>query len=205
MDAISRITEYFTKFPGIGPRQAKRFAYFLLSKDPSFMNGLSDALRRLQKEMAQCPSCFCFFEQRGSGKFCDICTDTARDPSSLLIIEKDVDLENIHKTGIWNGSYFLLGGTVPILEKDPSKKIRSKELFDIVQERARAGTLREIVFATSANIEGENTVQYLTQILTPLVEKYSLKITELGRGLSTGTELEYSDSDTLKNAITNRR
>jgi recombination protein RecR len=74
-----------------------------------------------------------------------------------------------------------------------------------VQDRAKEGTLKEIVLAMSANVEGENTLAYLSKILAPLAEKYSLKISALGRGLSTGTELEYSDADTFKNAIENRR
>ena len=107
--------------------------------------------------------------------------------------------------GIWSGQYFILGGSLPILEKEPTKKIRSKELFYSIQERAKNGTLEEIVLAMSANAEGENTLAYLDTILPPLAEKYTLKITTLGRGLSSGTELEYSDSDTMKNAIDNRR
>ena len=206
MDPISSLIESFSKFPGIGPRQAKRFVYFLLSKDTAFREDFSLALIRLSEEITQCASCFRYFqkihEKNGN---CPTCADTSRDAEKLLVVEKDVDFENIQKMGIWDGSYFILGGSLPILEKEPTKKIRSKELFYAVQERAKNGTLNEIVLAMNATAEGENTLQYVIGILEALAQKYKLKITVLGRGLSSGTELEYSDSETMKNALTNRR
>jgi recombination protein RecR len=206
MDPITQLIEHFSKFPGIGPRQAKRFVYFLLAKDPVFREDFSLALIRLSEEISQCNSCFRYFQTiHEKDTNCPICADTSRDSSKLLVVEKDVDFESIHKMGIWDGLYFILGGSLPILEKEPTKKIRSKELFYTVQDRAKNGTLKEIVLAMNATAEGENTATYLELILGPLAEKYGLKITALGRGLSSGTELEYSDSDTMRNAITNRR
>ncbi len=206
MNTITTLTESFSKFPGIGPRQAKRFVYFLLAKNPEFVQNLSTSLSDLHKDILQCTSCFRFFQKDASGEnICPTCKDPHRDASALLVVEKDVDLENIQKMHAWNGFYFVLGGSLPILEKDPSRKIRSKELFYAVQDRAKEGALKEIVLAMSANVEGENTLAYLSKILAPLAEKYTLKISSLGRGLSTGTELEYSDADTFKNALENRR
>jgi recombination protein RecR len=206
MDPITQLIEHFSKFPGIGPRQAKRFVYFLLAKNPEFREDFSLALIRLGEEISQCVSCFRYFQKvREKDGNCPICADTSRDASKLLVVEKDVDFENIQKMGIWDGRYFILGGSLPILEKEPTKKIRSKELFYFAQEQARNGTLEEIVLAMSATAEGENTWRYLVGILEVLAEKYHLKITALGRGLSSGTELEYSDSDTMKNALDSRR
>jgi recombination protein RecR len=209
MNSIHSLTESFSKFPGIGPRQAKRFVYFLLAQNPEFVSNLSTSLSELHHDILQCASCFRFFQKSLSGEnLCPTCKDPERDASTLLVVEKDVDLENIQKMHAWNGLYFVLGGSLPILEKDPSRKIRSKELFYAVQDRAKeAGenSLKEIVLAMSANVEGENTLAYLSKILAPLAEKYSLKVSTLGRGLSTGTELEYSDADTFKNALQNRK
>lgn len=206
MSSIEKLTESFSRFPGIGPRQAKRFVYFLLAQNPEFAANLSNSLAELRNNILQCGSCFRFFQKDASGEnLCPTCKDPNRDASLILVVEKDVDLENIQKMHAWNGSYFVLGGSLPILEKDPTKKIRSKELFYAVQERAKTGFLREIVLAMSANVEGENTLAYLSKILAPLAEKYSLEVSTLGRGLSTGTELEYSDADTFKYALENRR
>ena len=122
-----------------------------------------------------------------------------------MIVSHDVDFENIEKTGSYNGYYFILGGTVPILEKNPEKRIRQKDLLEKVSSRVLdTQKLEEIIIALNYNPEGENTLAYLSQILRPFCEQHSVKISTLGRGLSTGTELEYSDSDTIKNALKNR-
>ncbi|MSR79009.1 MAG: toprim domain-containing protein [Candidatus Taylorbacteria bacterium] len=92
-----------------------------------------------------------------------------------------------------------------MLEKEPEKKIRIKELVERVRRGGRADEgLKEIIIATSVNPEGENTADYIAKYLSPLLNELSIRVSVLGRGLSTGTELEYSDSDTIKNALKNR-
>jgi recombination protein RecR len=206
-DNINKLTEYFTKFPGIGQRQARRFVYFLLAKDTGFIKELSSLILNAKENTAQCSSCLRFYSAQirhsMSNNLCSICENPNTDKKILMVVEKDVDLENIKKTEVYNGLFFVLGGTIPILNKNPSEKIRAKELFKRVQDGAKAD-LKEIILAMSVNPEGENTVLYITKILEPLAQKFQLKISTLGRGLSTGTELEYSDSDTLGNALKNR-
>lgn len=120
-----------------------------------------------------------------------------------MIVARDADLEAIEKSHSYNGFYFVLGGTVPILEKEPEKKIRSKALTGLVKKRAAEG-LKEIIIAASVNAEGENTADFVAKLLTPIIAQFNIKLSGLGRGLSTGTELEYSDADTIKNALKNR-
>jgi len=202
MNSIDKLTEQFKKFPGIGGRQAKRFVYFLLTQNESTVSEFSKLISELKKEISQCSSCFRFFKGVGQSTNCDVCSDPNIDKTTLMIVEKDVDFENIRKTGKYDGKFFILGGTIPILEREPTKRIRAKQLIDIVEKNK--DELKEIIFALSLNPEGENTLQYTKKILEPLAQKYNIKITTLGRGLSTGTELEYSDSDTLQNALRNR-
>jgi recombination protein RecR len=204
MDTIHKLTEIFREFPGIGPRQAKRFVYHLLSRNNSHLETLSKLILELKKEIRNCPSCFRFFPiDQSNTNMCAICRDKNRDSASLMIVSRDADYETIEKSHYYNGYYFILGGTVPILEKEPDKKIRSKELIDSVKKRASVG-LKEIIIASSLNPEGENTAEYVTKIISPITKEFNIKISGLGRGLSTGTELEYSDSDTIKNALKNR-
>ena len=120
-----------------------------------------------------------------------------------MLVSHDVDFENIERTKFYNGYYFIIGGSIPILEKDPEKRIRQKELLNTIEKRIGEG-LSEIIIALNYNPEGENTLSYLKEILTRLNLVSKVKISTLGRGLSTGTELEYSDSDTIKNALRNR-
>lgn len=203
MDNTQKLIELFKEFPGIGPRQAKRFVYFLLNRNPAYANDLAKLISEVRGTVHSCDSCFRFFPN-GSSKTCPICRDDTRDKKLLMLVSHDVDFENIEKTHFYNGYYFILGGNVPILEKNPEKRIRQKDLIEVLEKRIKSG-LTEIIMALNYNPEGENTLTYLSQILKPMADKHKIKISTLGRGLSTGTELEYSDSDTIKNALKNRR
>jgi len=205
MSSIEKLSSYFSKFPGIGPRQAKRFVYFLLLQNEGFLNELTNLILNLKKDIKVCVSCHRFFSfPNKETTICDVCQNPNTDHSMMLILEKDSDFENIKKTGSYEGKYFILGGSVPILEQNPAEKIRARELFTEVQKQAKQKTLKEVILALSANPEGDNTVVYLKKILEPISQKFGIKISVLGRGLSTGTELEYSDSHTLKSALENR-
>ncbi len=204
MSSFEKLVSMFTRFPGVGGRQAKRFAYFMLSQNKSFNEELSSLITEVKKSTKQCLSCCRFFKQTArKDELCDICLDPDIDKASLLLVEKDMDLENIRKANIYHGFYFVLGGLLPILEENPSKKIRIKELLGVIPERLKGG-LKEIIIAVSANPEGENTTAYVLKTLEPVSKKEGFKISVLGRGISTGTELEYSDSDTIENALKNR-
>lgn len=198
MDTFSKLVDYFTRFPGIGPRQAKRFVYFLLSQDKASLQKFAEYIKELKDDVIQCTECMRYFESTSQTQnaLCNICTQ-AKEPSSLLIVEKDQDLESIHKTGAYNGKYFVIGGLLPILEKEPDKKIRLQELLSYINKK----DFDEVIIALSVSLEGDYTAEYLKKTLG---KKTGKKITVFGRGLSTGTELEYSDTDTIKNALRNR-
>ena len=200
---IEQLSQLFKEFPGIGERQAKRFVYFLLHKNPEYVNQLQNAIATLKKSIRQCPSCF-LFHQSEKETLCDTCRNPSTDQSSLLIIEKDADFESIKRSKTYKGMYFILGGLVPIVTKETPTYVRTKELLRVIQDRASSGVLKEIILAFSLSSQGEHTDLYLREILHVVVEKYGLRIVSLGRGLSTGTELEYSDSETIKNAFQNR-
>lgn len=203
MNPIEKLTEHFKEFPGIGERQAKRFVYFLLHKNPIYVKELGDKIIDLKNIIHQCPSCFLFFQSK-QDELCDICNNDKTDKTSLLIVEKDADYENIRKSKNYNGLYFILGGLVPIVTKETPNYVRIKELLRKIETEAKQNELKEVIIALSLNPQGEHTDMYLREILFPLETKYGFKIVSLGRGLSTGTELEYSDSETIKNALKNR-
>lgn len=202
-DPIEKLARYFKEFPGIGERQAKRFVYFLLHKNPTYAKELSENINALKNLIHQCPSCFLFF--RGdSDQLCDVCKDKKTDRTSLLIIEKDADYENIKRSKNYGGMYFILGGLAPIVTKETPTFLRLKELLNTVENRSKNDKLKEIIIALSLNPQGEHTDMYLREQIAPLQNKYKFKVVSLGRGLSTGTELEYSDGETIKNALKNR-
>jgi recombination protein RecR len=205
MDTIEKLTEIFRSFPGIGPRQAKRFVYFLLTRNKNYIKDFVNLVQELQNEIQICSECFQYFTKgKQSGTICNICQNKNRDENVLMIVARDIDLENIEKSHSFNGKYFVLGGTIPILEKNPENKIHLKELLITIERRAK-DKLKEIILGFSINPESEYTADFVIQSLNPLITKYNLKISHLGRGLSTGTELEYSDADTIKSALENRK
>jgi len=201
MSSIEELVEYFAKLPSIGPRQARRFVYFLLRQDKHFLETFSDRIRALGERVATCSSCCRFFAKRRSEKECPICA-SPRNEKQLMVVEKDVDLDNIERLGGYDGYYFVLDGTVP-LSNSIEHTLRTNELLDIVKKRVKEG-LSEIILAMSASPDGEHTAAEIRALLEPLAKKHNLAITALGRGLSTGLELEYSDAETIKNALHNR-
>ena len=200
MNSIDKLSEIFARFPGIGPRQAKRFVYFLLSRNGDYVGELVKAVQSLKKEIIQCGDCMRFFvypEHSRRAKLCSICADDTRDSSMLMIVPRDIDFEAVERSGGYKGYYFILGGVVPILEKEPEKRIRIKEL----ETRIRKGKdIKEVILAMNANLDGENTTEFIKQKYQGL----PLIFSTLGRGLSTGAELEYADPETLKNAFLHR-
>lgn len=191
---LDKLIELFLKFPGIGPRQAKRFAYFLAGEDEKFRKNLAGFILEIKNEIKQCDSCYRFYQSKAEQ--CNICSSLNRDKNLLMLVEKDVDLENIERAGVYNGRYFVLGGTISLINSK-ANHLRFKELFTKVKKEEP----KEVISALSATVEGENTSRYIEKILEPL----KIKTTRLGRGLSTGTELEYSDSETIANALKNRK
>jgi recombination protein RecR len=203
MDIIDKLTEIFKEFPGIGERQARRFVYFLMSRNPVYTENLSRLMLDLKKEIAQCKDCFRFFILNAhKDKLCEICSSSNSDSSTLMIVEKDSDLESINKSSVYHGKYFILGGLVPVVEKTTKSRVRIEELKKKVSENKN---IKEIILAFSISPQGEHTDQYVREQLKDIADKNNIKISSLGKGLSTGTELEYSDNDTLKNALKNRQ
>ncbi|MEK7116725.1 MAG: toprim domain-containing protein [Patescibacteria group bacterium] len=219
MNSIEKLIQIFSNFPGIGPRQARRFVYYLLTRANRTLSELAENIKDLKDDVVICEDCHRFFELQhknhnnndGHCK-CKICSDQNRDHSTLMVVQRDVDLESVEKNGGFNGIYFVLGGSVPILEKEPEKRIRVKELKAFLEKKLNppsqnaSARLREIILGMNWNPEGENTGDYVVKMLntecSTLIKK--VKISHLGKGLSMGSELEYTDPDTLKNALRNR-
>ena len=196
-DRVEELAALFSRFPGIGPRQARRFVYHLLAVPSYDRSKLSRLIEDLAKDVKQCASCLRFWS--GHGELCNYCEDPRRDDSLLMLVEKDQDLLAVERAGAYRGRYFVLGGVITLSGKGA---IREDALIRAVEKRAQ-GDLKEIILALSATSEGEHTADRVREILRPL--RAHIKISELGRGLATGSELEYSDKETLSAAFQNRK
>lgn len=196
---IDKLAELFESFPGIGKRQARRFVYFLLHKNSSYIEELITTIKQVKLEITQCTECFRFFSD-GNSKVCPVCK-LYDESTQLMIVEKDADFENLHKTHIYDGKYFILGGFISSSDKKRSYA-RTDQLMTRIERDVSNNKLNEIIFALSISPEAEHTRMRLHSMLKEKFPK--LVFSTLGRGLSTGTELEYSDTETLKYALNSR-
>jgi recombination protein RecR len=203
VDSIDKLAEIFKEFPGIGERQARRFVYFLMSRNNGYADNLALLIQDLKKETGQCKECFRFYILNNKkDKVCEICANPSADASILMVVEKDSDLESVKKSRVYNGKYFILGGLVPVVEKTTKSRVRVEELKKKIENTKE---LKEIILAFSLNPQGDHTDQYVREQINGIASKNNIKVSSLGKGLSTGTELEYSDNDTLRNALKNRQ
>ena len=203
MGTTDRLVSFFIKFPGIGLRQARRFVYFLLSEDQERVDEFISLLQKLKAEIRQCAMCYRFFEEeKKEVEICLLCAKN-RNSTVLIVVEKDIELENIQKGDAYSGVYFVLGGLFSPLTKESPARI--KELIERVRTGVSQKKLKEVIVALSAHPNGDYTTIHIKNALAPLSKKYGLKISTLGRGMSTGSELEYSDAETIKYALANRK
>jgi recombination protein RecR len=206
MSNLDKLISHFEKFPGIGGRQAKRFAFHILTLPQASTTELAELIGSLKSTVIECASCHRFFSQSGGDTtLCSICSGSNRDHSKIMVVAADSDIVAIERSGMYDGLYFVLGGTVPLLHSEESKKLRGGALKSTIEARIPVG-LSEVILGFAVNPDGENTARFVESIIMPLLVNTHepLKISHLGRGLSTGSELEYADPETIKNALRNR-
>lgn len=190
---IENLVNSLAKLPGIGPRAARRIVFFIINQPTEFTNSLINDLKNLSEKTYLCPICFNFTDQKNQP--CPICRDPKRDHQTICVVENILDILPIEKTGQYHGVYHILGGTINFSEGITPQKLKIKELFQ------RAQKAKEIILALNPTIEGDTTTLYLERAL----QKFPIKTTRLARGLSTGSLLEYTDENTLSQAIKNRK
>lgn len=205
MSTLDKLVAYFEKFPGIGGRQAKRFAFHILTMPEADVEELAKLISSLKTVVTECASCHRFFsaENSANNTLCQICQNINRDHTKLLVVAADSDVVAIEKSGLYEGLYFVLGGTVPLLHSEDQKKLRGGALKATIEARIPSG-LSEVILAFAVNPDGENTARFVESIIANLNTDTKPQISQLGRGLSTGSELEYADPETIKNALKNR-
>lgn len=206
MTTLEKLIEQFEKFPGVGARQARRFAFHVLTMPEASAEELSTLISGVRGSVTQCESCRRYFTKSGGAQtICNICGDNGRDHNKLMVVAHDNDIVAIERGGVYDGLYFVLGGIVPLLHSDEVAKLRGGRLKATVEARLPEG-LAEIILAFAVNPDGENTGRYVEAIINQIDEasRPSLAVKQLGRGLSTGSELEYADPETIKNALRNR-
>ena len=196
-DKIQKLVEHFTKLPGVGPRQATRLVLAMADWDNSEIKDFAESIGKLKEGNMFCTECFNFADNDK----CAICMSTRRDKTRIAVIEKVTDLEAMEKTGVFNGVYHVLGGSIrPVGGKLP-EKLTISLLVDRIKKLKKLTPDVEVILATNPNTYGETTALYLEDVLKPL----KITVTRLARGLASGSSVEYADEITLANALKHRK
>lgn len=206
--SIQNLIDLFMKLPGIGPRQAARFAFFVVKEGNGFADEFAQALKDAGDNVVSCNQCFRAMERENTktNALCNLCRDNKRDEASIAVVERESDLATMEKTGAYRGRYHVLGGVISPFDSDSPKKLHLRALHDRVKTILEKQGSCELILATNATTEGDTTALYIERVVEPLKQVHAgFKLSRLGRGLSLGAELEYADESTLKHALMNRK
>ncbi len=189
---ITRVIEEFSKLPGIGPKSAERLTFHLLRSGKASAEGLGNALLKLKSDLKYCRQC----QMITLHELCDVCSDAARDASTILVVEEPLEVIAFEKTS-YKGVYHVLHGVLSPIDGMGPEQLRLKQLID----RCKDGSVKEVVIATNLDVEGEATAAYIKQHVGASVPA----VTRLAHGLPMGADIEFADQVTLKEAIAGRR
>ena len=190
--SIQDLIRNIAKLPGIGEKTAERLALHMLRAPRQEMEKLAQSILNIKEKVKFCSGCFAFSDD----ELCGICSDAARDPSVLCVVEQPADMVAIEKSGAFGGKYHILSGALSPMNGIGPEDIRIRELLARIQK----DQVKEVVLATGTNVEGEATASYIAQLL----EKYEIKITRIASGVPMGGDLKYVDQVTLKKAMETR-
>lgn len=193
--ALNELIEALGTLPGVGPRTAERYAYFLLKQDPGLSHRLSASLQDLHRGIGYCQKTFALVES--GQELSPLYTDSKRDKQLVAVVAEPFDIVALEKTGQFSGTYHVLGGLVSPIDGISPEQLHVAELIARIDE----DKVKELILATNASVEGESTALYIQQQIGP---KRKLKLTRLARGLPIGVDLEYADQITLGRALQGR-
>jgi recombination protein RecR len=192
--ALEELIEALGSLPGVGPRTAERYAYYLLRANPDKSKQLADRLSHVHEQVDYCPRTFALIE---NGKeLSDLYTDPSRDKQVVAVVAEPFDIVALEKMGSFKGTYHVLGGLVSPIDGIGPEQLHIRELVSRIDEDA----VKEVILATNASVEGESTALFIQQ----QIGDRTVTISRLARGLPVGLDLEYADQITLSRAMESR-
>jgi recombination protein RecR len=193
--ALTNLIEALGALPGVGPRTAERYAYYLVRRESGISHKLARSLTDLHEGIGYCTKTFAFVP--AGQELSDLYTDPRRDKKTIAVVAEPFDIVSLEKTGQFNGTYHVLGGLVSPIDGIGPENLRIRELVARIDE----DNVEEIILATNASVEGESTALYIQQ----QIGDRNVKISRLARGLPIGVDLEYADQITLGRALEGRQ
>lgn len=192
---IKELIDEFCQFPGVGPKTAERYVFYLLKKSQSDIETLSQKIKKLKEQIKCCSVCFHW----DTSDPCSVCSDQKRDQSAICVVAYSQEIPIIEKTKEYNGLYHVLEGVLKPTEGVTPDKLTVTNLTQRI--KTAKVPIKEVILALNPDTEGEATIFYLVKLLKPL----GVKITRLAKGLPNGSDLEYADEVTLSSALLGRR
>jgi recombination protein RecR len=193
--SLADLIEAFGILPGVGPRSAERYAYYLVRQDKSLAKKLAKALESLNEGLDYCQVTFALIPK--GDKISRLYTDPSRNKQTIAVVAEPFDIIALEKTNHYTGTYHVLGGLVSPIDGISPDELHIRELI----ERVKKDKVKEIILALNASVEGESTALYIQQQLIGT----KTKVTRLARGLPIGVDLEYADQLTLTRALEGRQ
>ena len=189
---IEELIKAISKFPGLGPKSAKRIILKLINNKEEIMKPTINALVNVYKNINRCNYCGAL---KSSKEVCNNCGNFQKKYSKICVVENIADQWSIESSNIFNGYFHILGGTISgTIEKN------QRLIVDSLIERVKKQNIDEVIVATSATVEGQTTAYYIEETL----KNTNVKISKLAQGLPVGGEIENLDDGTLFSAFKNR-
>jgi len=193
--ALAKLIESLEQLPGVGPRTAERYAYYLFKSAEPKSAELAGALQDLHANIKICPVTFALMDS--SAKVSPLYSDPKRNKQLVAVVADPFDIAALEKTRSFSGTYHVLGGLVSPIDNVGPEQLHIDELAD----RIVKDNVKELILATNASVEGESTALLISQ----RISESKVKLTRLARGLPVGVDLEYADQITLKRALEGRQ
>lgn len=190
IDSLDRLTNEFSKLPGVGKKTAARYAYYIVTGTKEQAQGFAESILDAKEKIKFCKNCGNFSDS----DTCGICK--SRGEQTICVVKEPKDVMAIEKAHTYQGSYHVLHGTINPLANVAPKDIKIAELI----ARVAKGETKEVILATSPDVEGEATAMYIAKLVKP----YGVKVTRIAQGLAAGTQLEFADEVTLTRALRDR-
>lgn len=192
-EPIARLMDSYMKLPGIGAKTAARLAFFSMDMAEEDVMNFANALISCKRDLTRCSVCGNITQNDP----CDICADTTRDQTRILVVEDSRDVMSLERMREYKGLYHVLHGVLSPMEGTGPDDINIASLIKRLQDPI----VEEVIIATNATAEGEATAMYLSRLIKPA----GITVTRLAHGLAVGSDIEYADEMTLFKAIEGRR
>ena len=195
-DALTNVIDALGALPGVGPRTAERYAYYLFRSNEKISDNIAEAISNLHAGMKSCPVTFALID--ADEDVSSYYSDPSRDKSTIMVVEEPLDIYAIEQTNAYKGTYHVLGGAISPIDGITPEQLHIGELI----KRVNNDNAKEVIIATNPSVEGESTALLLEKLLHE--QNPNLKLTRLARGLPLGVDLSYADQITLSAALEHR-